>query len=138
MDLPLQRDAGGCIHTTPHFLAEPFQIRRGSGAGVDQEVAVLLRYLSAAAGQASATGAIDQLPRLHVGWAGEGGTAGPCAHRLRGFPRGADFRHACRYCRGDTAPRAQAHTHDDSAVWQTRVTIGEGEIGRSETAPFAA
>src|ERR1700733_10014058 len=111
MDFPLQRDAGGRMHTATYFLAEPFKICRGCGARVDQEVAVLLRYLSAAAGQAPTTGTIDQLPRLHVGWVAEGGAAGPCTHRLRGFARAADFRHACCYCRGDSTSRAQPGAH---------------------------
>ena len=130
VDFPFQRHAGRGEHAAAHFLAQPFEVGGGGAAGVDQEVAVLLRYLRAAAGQAAAAGGIDQLPGLHVGRIAERRTAGARAHRLRCLARGADFRHARRDRRGCAASRAQPGAHDDGAVRQARMAIGEGEIGR--------
>ena len=137
MDLPFQRHAGRRMDAATHFLAKTLEVGRGGGAGVDQKVAVLLGHLRAATGQAAAAGGLDQFPRLHVGRISERGAAGARAHRLRGFARGTDLRHA----RGDrlrrASSRAQPGAHDDSPVRQTRMAIGECEIGRGKPALFA-
>ncbi len=54
-----------------------------------------------------------------------------------GFARRADLRHARGDRVGLATPRAQPGAHDDSAVRQTRMAIGEGEIGRGKPALFA-
>ena len=117
-DLPFQRHAGRREHAAAHFLAQAFDVGGRRVAGVDQEIAVLLRHLRAAAGQAAAAGGVDQFPRLHVRRIAERGAAGAGADRLRGFAAGADLRHA----RGDRRRRAglcaQPRARDDRAVRQ--------------------
>ncbi len=107
-------------HAAADFLAETFEIGGGRVAGVDQEVAVLLGDLRAAAHEAAAAGGVDQLPRLHVRRVAEGGAAGARAHRLARLAVGADLRHA----RGDRGLQscvgAEAGAHHDAAGGQAR------------------
>src|SRR5260221_480074 len=93
-DLPGQRDAAVGEHARPYRFAELLEIGGRRAAGVDQEVAVLLRYHCAALLQAATAGAVDQLPGLVAGWVGEGAAAGPRADRLAGFAAGLDIGHA--------------------------------------------
>ena len=72
MDFPFERYASGIVHSAPDFFAETFKVGGGRGAGVDQEIAMLLGYLGAAAGQSTTAGGVDQFPCLHVRWIAEG------------------------------------------------------------------
>ena len=49
LDLPFQRDAADRVHAAAHLLAQAFEVGGGGAAGVEQEVAVLLADLRAAA-----------------------------------------------------------------------------------------
>ena len=62
MDLPLERDAAVLEDARADALAELLELGRGGAAGVDQEVAVLVRDHRPAVAQAAAAGGVDQLP----------------------------------------------------------------------------
>jgi hypothetical protein len=82
-------------HAPAHLLAQLLDVGSGGGAGVDQEIGVLLRDLRAADLQAAAAGSIDQLPRLVAGRIGEGRAAGAAA-RLGVGAAGVDLADAAR------------------------------------------
>src|SRR5260370_21142350 len=94
LDLPVEDDARILEDAAPHLLAEAFQIRRRRRSGVDQEIGVFLGDLCAAAGEAAATGAVDQLPRLMARRVGEGRAAGARADRLASLPLPLALLHA--------------------------------------------
>ncbi len=73
-------------------------------AGVEQEVAVLLAHLRAAAHQPAAAGGVDQLPGLLARRVAERAAAGAGAHRLRRLAARADVGHAWRR----SSPRRRA------------------------------
>src|SRR3546814_18702745 len=85
LNLPLQLDAALRLHPAADFLAERLDIGAGSGAGVDEEIGVLLADLRAAANQPAAAGRVDKLPRLAPPGVLEGRNAGFRAQRLRRF-----------------------------------------------------
>src|SRR5690606_12532732 len=92
--LPLQLDSRGFQDAPADFLAQAFQIGGRGGAGVDQEVAVLLRDLGAAPAQAAAAGALHELPGAFARRVLEGAAAGAAADRLAFRARLLDLAHA--------------------------------------------
>src|SRR3546814_17364159 len=72
---------------------ERLDIGAGSGAGVDEEIGVLLADLRAADHQPAAAGRVDKLPRLAPLGVLEGRTAGFRAQRLRRFAARRDTIH---------------------------------------------
>src|SRR3546814_17274479 len=86
-NLPPQGDAGRLKNPPADLLAERLEVVGGGGAGVDQEIAVLVGNHRAAAPQAAAAGFIDELPGLaacgvRVCRVGEGRAAGAGSDRL--------------------------------------------------------
>ena len=133
MDLPFERNAGRVVHAMADLFAQTFQVRRRGAAVVDQEIAVLLADLRAAAGQAAAAGGVNQLPSLHVRRIAERGAARARPHRLRGFAGGTDLRHA-RRDRGRRAGQgAQPDAQHHGALGQVRLPIGERQIARGQS-----
>ena len=115
----------------------PSDVRRRSRTGVDQEVAVLLRYLRAAARQASAAGGIDQFPGFHVRRIAERRTAGPRAHRLDASraARISAMRAAITAASPRCAPQPRAN--HNGARRQSRMAIAKRQIGRGQPALLA-
>src|SRR5271163_332640 len=91
-DFPFEFDAELRLDPRPHIFAERFDIRGTCVARIDEEVAVLLRYLRRAMLQSATAGFVDQLPCLSPGrFSGigvlEGRTACARFDRLGGFAR---------------------------------------------------
>ncbi len=80
-------DAAGFGDAVADLFAQCLDIGGGGCSGIDQEVAVLLGNLRAAALQAAAPGVLDQFPGLCIGRIGEGRAAGARAE-WAGSPRG--------------------------------------------------
>src|SRR5262245_9753808 len=119
------------LHPLAHRLAQHLDVRRAGTAEIDEKIAMELRYLRAADGQATAAGVIDQLPRAVARWILESRAAGPvawlaCFALL--FDRrhlGSDFvRHARTPLQGC---RSESHVigHCAMAVGKTHVAVAE-------------
>jgi len=98
---------------------------------------VLVGHHGVAAGQAAATGAVDQLPRLHPVRVAESRTTGAGTHGLRRFPRGLDLRHAGSNQRRRSWRGAQVDPCDDGPGRQCRVAIREGQLRAEQPVLFA-
>src|SRR6266481_3058073 len=109
----------------------------GRVTGVDQEIAVHLRYLRAADAQAPATGGVDQLPGALIRWILECRAAGLFADRLRGFTVVLYLVHPrpnlIRGC--DASTKARRGKNDGSV--DAAVAIGEFHIRIGKNTFFA-
>ena len=113
----------------PDLLAEAFEIGRGGVTGVDQEIGVLPRHHRAAADETAAAGGVDQPPRAVARRVLEGRSAGAGAHRLGGFPRGADLGQPAAD-RGAIAGRAAQSGFDENPA-RVDIAVAVGEPHRS-------
>src|SRR6185437_5864519 len=126
-DLPIEGDARALAHAPAHFLAQPLDIGGGGAAGVDQEIGVLLRDHRAAAHEAAAAGAVDQLPCLVTGRVGEGRAAGAGADRLRRLARRLDLGHALADGSGIALLAAEHRLDENPILRDLAVAVGEAE-----------
>src|SRR5680860_1698287 len=93
LDLPFKLDAARLLHPRPHSLAERLDIGGAGIAFVDEEVAVQLRHLGVAHRKPTATGRIDELPRLIAGRVLKGRAAGAALDGLHLLAIGGDLVH---------------------------------------------
>ena len=137
-DLPFEHDAAAIIHKAAHLFAQSLEIGGGGVAGVDQEIGVLFRNHSAAAGEAAAAGLVDQPPCLVTRRVGEGGPAGARANRLRGLARRPNLLDMTGD-RGRLAGFAAEPREDENPVRiDLRVTVGQPHPLDRDRAPDAA
>src|SRR6185437_15632034 len=128
-DLPFEGDAGRLEDAAPDLLAEAFEVGGRRAAGVDEEIGVLLGDLRAAAREAAAAGAVDQLPRLVARRIGEGRAAGAGADRLAGFARRVDLVHAPADRRRIAGLAGELGGDEDPIRRGGAVAVGEAERG---------
>src|SRR3546814_4223087 len=81
-------------HPAARLLAEVLQVGGGRRAGVDQEVAVLVRHHGAAEREPAAAGGVDELPGPMARRDLEGAAAGAAADWLPVRPLILDLLHA--------------------------------------------
>src|SRR5260370_41908545 len=104
----------------------------GGITGIDQEIAVHLRYLRAADAKTAAAGGVDQLPGAVAGRVLEGRAAGLFADRLRRLAMGLHLGHARadRFRRGDGPTKARRGKDDrgiDAPVAVDELHVGIGK-----------
>src|SRR5690606_41882072 len=113
--------AGVGLHAAAHLLAEVLQVGGGRRAGVDEEVAVLVRHHGAAEREPAAAGGVDELPGLVARRVPEGAAAGAAADWLAVGALALDLLHA-RLDRGGVARRAgEPRAQTDPVLRQSRV-----------------
>ena len=126
-------------HPCPYGFAKGFDVMGAGLAGIDQEVAVFLRYLRPANDHAAASGGIDFLPCLAAGRVGKGAAARAYAARLGIAAAGNNFLHPGLDGADVAGGGAEGGVGKDPVIRCIAVAIGHAHLvrGGADSIAFA-